>query len=385
MVENPIDVRLEVPFRSIVKVLLAALLVWAVLKLWPEFVFILIAVLLAVSLYPLAEWLLERGLPRGLAVLTVAFATTAVVVASVAFFFPPLTEELAKLLGNFPAFRGRVIHRMPANYPVLTRVVSEALLLPSSPEVQAWINRPLIWGRIAVGGVMRALFVLILTFYLLVDGRRLYAWLLAFVPSQHRDKMARTVPEVSDVLYGYVRGQVITSALFAVFAAIVLKAFKVPAVVPLAVLAGVCDVIPVLGIIIAVVPATLLALSVSPFAALMVMCLFVAYHLFEAYYIVPRIYGKALRLSTLAVLLALVVGGTLQGILGAVLVLPVVAAYPIVERIWLVNALPTSVHRDHKALQKALGTGNEEAAVDAVLDNKKIPEPLGVPIGKPTT
>jgi predicted PurR-regulated permease PerM len=247
--------------------------------------------------------------------------------------------------------------------------------------VQAWINRPMLWGRLAVGGIMRGLFVLILTFYLLVDGRRLYAWLLAFVPPQHREKMARTVPEVSDVLYGYVRGQVITSVLFAAFAAVTLKAFNVPAVVPLAVLAGICDVIPVLGIIIAVLPATVLALSVSPFAALMVLCLFVAYHLFEAYYIVPRIYGKALRLSTLAVLLALVVGGTLQGILGAVPVLPVVAAYPIIERIWLADTLPRSVIREHKALQNALETGNE-AAVDAVLDSGK---PAGPPMGKPST
>ncbi len=61
MVETPIDVRLEVPFRSIVKVLLAALLTWAVLKLWPECAFILIAVLLAVSLHPLVEWLIERA------------------------------------------------------------------------------------------------------------------------------------------------------------------------------------------------------------------------------------------------------------------------------------------------------------------------------------
>jgi predicted PurR-regulated permease PerM len=365
--------------RTIAKVALAALLAWAALKLWPEFVFILIAVLLAVSLSPLMGWLIDHGLPRGMAVLLVAIGTLLAVLSVVIFVLPPLGEELARLLGDFGAFRTRVLRRLPPSYPVLQRVVTEALQLPSSPEVQGWINRPLLWGRLAVGGIMRALFVLILTFYLLVDGRRLYAWLLAFIPPQHREKMARTVPEVSDVLYGYVRGQVITSVLFAAFAAVTLKAFHVPAVVPLAVLAGICDVIPVLGIIIAVLPATLLALSVSPYAALMVLCLFVAYHLFEAYYIVPRIYGKALRLSTLAVLLALVVGGTLQGILGAVLVLPVVAAYPIVERIWLANTLPRSVIREHKALQTALETGNE-AAVDAVLDPTKAP-----PLGKPTT
>jgi predicted PurR-regulated permease PerM len=364
-----VRVHLEVPTLTIVKVLAALIVVWAGLKLWPELVFILISVLLAVSLNPGVQWLQGRGLPRGAAVLVVAVATLMLVGVVVAFVLPPLGEELMKLVGDFDAFRNRVQHRLPARYPFLKRVMTEVLALPSSPEAAAWINRPLLWGQTAVAGTMRALFVLILSFYLLIDGRRLYAWLLAFVPRVHREKMAATIPEISQVLYGYVRGQVITSALFALFAAGVLKALHVPAVVPLAVLAGLCDVIPVIGIVITIGPAGLLALSVSPAAAATVVCLFVGYHVFEAYYIVPRIYGKQLRLSTLAVLLALVVGGTLGGVLGAILVLPIVAAYPIIERIWLAETLPPRVLRDHRALASSLESGND-AAVDAVLDSR---------------
>lgn len=80
---------------------------------------------------------------------------------------------------------------------------------------------------------------------------------------------------------------------------------------------------------------------------------YVIYHLFETYLIAPRVYGNLLRLPTLSVLLALIVGGTLQGILGAVLVLPLVAAYPIIERIWLKSYLSREVLADHKALAKA--------------------------------
>lgn len=89
--------------------------------------------------------------------------------------------------------------------------------------------------------------------------------------------------------------------------------------------------------------------------------------------IAPRIYGKQLRLSTLAVLLALVVGGTLQGVLGAVLVLPIVAAYPIIERIWLADTLPPRVLHQHSAMASALESGSE-AAVDAVLKDPR-PQP----------
>ena len=84
----------------------------------------------------------------------------------------------------------------------------------------------------------------------------------------------------------------------------------------------------------------------------------------------PRIYGRRLQLSTLAVLLALVVGGTLQGIVGAILILPLVAAYPIIERIWLHDYLSSEVIHDHSALEHAAESGSDQA-VDAVLRGQR--------------
>jgi predicted PurR-regulated permease PerM len=212
--------------------------------------------------------------------------------------------------------------------------------------------------------------VLVLTLYLLLDGKSTYAWLLAFVPRSHREKMATTVDEVSGVIQAYVSGQLFAAVLFIGFTVVILNIFHVPAVAPLAIIAGVCDVIPVLGIILATVPALLLALTVSPAAALGVFVAYLAYHLFETYVLLPRIYGNKLRLSTLSVLLALIVGVTLQGIIGAVLVLPLVAAYPIIERIWLVGLLQARVITDHKALARAAETGSDDA-IDAVLQGEK--------------
>jgi predicted PurR-regulated permease PerM len=74
------------------------------------------------------------------------------------------------------------------------------------------------------------------------------------------------------------------------------------------------------------------------------------YHFVESYFIVPRVYGKQMRLSTLTVLLAIMVGGTLQGVAGAILILPFVAAYPIVERLWLRDKLPEDTVARHEEL-----------------------------------
>lgn len=369
-----VDIHLHLPTRTVVKVVLAMLVVWAGLRLWPEFVLLLISLLLAVALHPAITALEKRGLGRGMVVTLLTMTMVALTALLVTVVFTSLAEQLTKLVSDFPALRGRVEERLPAQYPFLRRVVGEIFALPSSPEVASQLRRPLALGTTALSGAVSVFFTLIVTIYLLLDGKRLYAWLIAYVPRAHRDRVAVTAREVSEVVYAYVRGQAITSVLFFVFSAVVLHALHVPAAMPLAILAGLCDVIPVVGIIIATVPAVLLAVTVSPAVAGIVFALYVGYHVVESYYIVPKVYGQRLRLSTLAVILALLAGSTLQGLVGAVLVLPLVAAYPIIERIWLAGYLSAEVIKDHSALAKSHEPGVEvEQVVDTVLQGEKHP------------
>ncbi|MGZ5494017.1 MAG: AI-2E family transporter, partial [Thermoanaerobaculia bacterium] len=125
----------------------------------------------------------------------------------------------------------------------------------------------------------------------------------------------------------------------------------VKAAIPLAVLAFVGDFIPVLGFLASIVPAVLLALLKSPAAALIVVVAYVAYHLVENYFIVPRVYGKTLRLSTLVVVLSVTFGWMVAGSAGAVLILPLAAAYPSIERIWLRRHLAPDTIPKHDAIE----------------------------------
>jgi predicted PurR-regulated permease PerM len=300
----------------------------------------------------------------GIAMLLVILFLAAVVM-------PPLVEEIRQFMQNLPFLRHDMERKLAA-YPFLSRVVNQVLMLPESPGVIRWMRQPLAWGKLAVGMVTAIVLVLILTLYLLLDGKRLYAWLLAYVPRKHRRRMAEMAPEVSEVVRGYVQGQILTSVLCAVFTYAALRVLDVPAALPLALLAGVTDVIPVLGMIISIVPAVLLGLTVSPLTAGAVLVFYLLYNALETYVILPRVYGKRLRLSTLAVLLALIIGGALGGIMGAILILPLVAAYPIIERVWLHAYLSEDVLQDHARLEEAAESGSERA-VDAVLKGERHP------------
>jgi len=363
----------SVSWGTIFKVLSAALFVWAVLRLSGPFLLFLISLLLAVTLSPLAARLERRGVSHGVAVGAIAAAMVGVILLFFWLVVPPLTDQALFLQRDLETRRAAIQQRLSGIHPLVATIVMQILELPRSPEVAASLHRPLAWGRFAVMGGTAAILVLVLTLYLVLDGRRFYAWLLAYVPRRHRRRMAATVSEVSEVIIAYVQGQVFTSIVYGLYAFATLAIFRVPAAVPLALLAAFCDVIPVLGVVVSTVPAVLLALTVSPIAAAAVLALYILYHVVENYVLIPWVYGRRLRLSGLAVLIALVVGGTLQGILGAVLVLPLVAAYPIIERIWLHEYLSDEVLTDHSALQEAAENGSD-AAVDRVLRGQELPK-----------
>jgi predicted PurR-regulated permease PerM len=369
----PQQLDLHIPLATILKVLLTAVIVWAVIQLLPELFLLLLSLLLAMALSPAAAWAERHGAPRSLAVAGVGAFLLLLFAGFLFLVVPPLTSQISALLDNYPGYRAKVARDLSGGSPFLKQVALQIVDLPSSPEVAASLKRPLAWGRVAILGVTGVALMFILVLYLLLDGRRSYAWVLAYVPRRHRRKMALMLPQVSEVVIGYIQGQILTSLLYGLFALTALSLLHVPAALPLALLAAICDVIPVLGVIVSTIPAALLALTVSPLAAGAVVALYLLYHLLENSLIIPKIYGKRLRLSSLVVLLTLIVGGSLFGIAGAVLVLPVVAAYPIVERIWLQDYLSDDVLDDHSALENA-PHGSKERIVKRVLDGEKAPE-----------
>lgn len=367
--DNP-KVRIDLPTGTIVKVLVTLALVWALLRIVPTLMLLLFALLMAVTLSPLVERLESRGISRGVGVVLVTLMLILIGAAIVVFLVPPLVTQTSAVVENFHGLKSRAEQRLAPEHPMLAKFVTEILELPDSPEVAKSLKRPLFWGEFAVETVAGAAMVFIIALYLLAEGKRTYAWLLAYVPREHRRKMGLMLPEVSQVVIAYVQGQVLTSALIGAYSLIVLTVLRVPAAVPLAVLAAICDVLPVVGVIVSTVPAMLFALTVSPVTAVAVLALYLAYHALENSVIIPRVYGKRLRLSTPVVLVALLVGGSLYGVVGAVLVLPLVAAYPIVERVWLHEYLSDEVVADHAALEKAAEEGSDRA-VDAVLEGEK--------------
>jgi predicted PurR-regulated permease PerM len=334
-----------------VKVALFVLLVHLVIKLVPLFAIFYVATMLAVVMAAATSWLQDRGLPRAVALTLVAVVAFGAVLVALFTIVPAMVGELRQLITDLPTMEQRLDRELPAAAPYIRKLISQ-LTAPMQPaKVDQWLSRGAMAGLFAIEALAAVFLTLILSVFLVLEGKRALAWLFSFAPLEQRHKLVRTAEEVEPVMRAYMRGQLILSSLAGGVALITLTSLHVSAAMPIAVLTFIGDFFPVVGFIASIVPAVLLALVVSPVAAIIVIVVYVAYHIVENYYVVPHVFGRAMRLSFLAVLVCFTVGAMLAGPFGAILILPIASAYPAIERIWLRPHLAPDTIPKHEAIE----------------------------------
>lgn len=337
----------HLPVSTIVKVLLALLAVWAIYKLGTVIAVVLVAVVLAVSLEPVVVWLEDRRIPRWLGSILVVFTIVGALIVFFAICGSSLAVQGRQVAGRLATAQEDLANHTP---PPFDRMIRDGKA--PTPDASALAGYAVRLGSILTSAVLGAAVAFILTIYFLTEGRRTWAWLVAYVPRHNRGRVQETADAACRAVRHYVAGNVATSIFAGTTVLIVLEILRVPAALLLALLAGVCDFVPVLGFIVSALPAVLLALTVSPTTAVIVAAAFVGYHMVENYFIGPKVYGGQLRLSNLAVLLAFAVGAELFGLIGALLALPVAAMYPCVEDVWLRDYLGRDAVETHRRIER---------------------------------
>lgn len=337
-------VTVEVPWRTLAKIIAAAALVWLWLELWQIALVFVVATLWAVTLFPVVRWLEGRGLSRGLAAVAVGLMLLALAGGFLFLTWSSLSDQSRYIAEHAGSIQQRATQYLPS--------WAAGKLTGDSGLVSQLGPAMLRIAKSAVSAVVVIALGFVVMVYLLVDGHRTRDWCVAFFPRDQRAKAQRTLDEAGDVMSAYLRGNMVTAALAAIFVFVVMSLLKVPAALLLAVLAAVFDFIPIVGVLLAGIPAALLGTTVSGTVALVAFVTYILYHVMEAYVIAPRVYGHRLELSHLAVILAFAVGAELAGVIGAIIALPLAAVYPTVERIWLRDELPSDTVAKHRAIGK---------------------------------
>jgi predicted PurR-regulated permease PerM len=313
--------------------LLAVLGGFALYTVRNELVLLLVAAFIAIGLDPAVRWLVRRGLSRPVAVAVIAVIALGLFAGFVAAAFPPLAKEAGQLAQSGPRYardlqdQHNTLGRLNAKYHATERI-QQALQNGLTVKTAGGL---LSAGTAVLSFTFQLVVTLVLVVYFLADLPRIKQVLYRLVALRHRPRFGLLADEVIFRVGGYVLGNVATSIVAIVTSYILLLILGVPYALVLSVLTGILDLIPLVGSSVAGVVVALVALAaVSPFAALVTVVFHVFYRLFEDYLLNPRVLRRTVDVSPLVTIIAVVLGGALLGIVGAVVAVPAAAAVQLV-------------------------------------------------------
>ncbi|MBN1174977.1 MAG: AI-2E family transporter [Micromonosporaceae bacterium] len=290
---------------------------------------IIIALFIAMSLDPAVRWLVRHRIRRSIAVTVIFALALGAFTGFVWSVAPPLATEATDLAEDLPDYAQQLYNQSETyrefadEYGVTQKITDFLGTLPAKlgPDVFGIAQRFL-------SALFNVLLIVVLTIYFMADLPRLRRGIVRLVPTERRSQTAEVVNVVVDKVGGYMIGNLIISLFAGISTFVCLSLVGMPFALPLAFFVAITDLIPLVGATIGAAGCVLVALFTVDLLphALIVLIFFVAYQQLENYLIAPRVLRNTVDLSSVAVLVAALIGGSILGAVGALAAIPVAAA-----------------------------------------------------------
>ena len=323
---------------------LAVIVLWAAYLVRDVLLLLYISALLAAGFSPIVR-LIERQkalpigtrrFPRWLAILILYVFILGSLTAIGFLVFPPMIAQAQQLWDTLPGMFERAQQFL----------IDQGLLSEHLTFRQAVERAPMPGGGEAVGtvvgavtgvagGIVGLLTILILTFYFLVESGTLRRNMLQLFPRRNRARVDAVSREMTGKISAWLSGQLLLGGVIGATSAIGLWLMGVPFFYVLALISGVGEMIPVVGPILAAIPAIAVASTVSLQKVLFVIIFFVVQQQFENHVLVPKVMSRQVGVNAVSVIVALLIGGKLLGIPGAILAVPTVAILQVLFTVWM--------------------------------------------------
>ena len=322
-------------------VVLTALALWAMYVARDVILLIYISIVLAIGFGPIVRAVERRPLlvgkrrvPRWLAILVIYLAMLGVLVFVVATGLPPLISQARALGAGLPGMVESAQAYLVA-HGLLEHQLTWQELVQRVPAGVAGVGGDavttvLLTVMSVAGGAFGVVTILILTFYLLVEADEIFDTMKRLVPPAHRARFQSASNNISLKVSAWLGGQLLLGVVIGTSATIGLWLIGVPYFFVLGVVAGIGELIPMVGPLLSAIPAVAVALSVSTGHAVATAIFFIVQQQLENHVLVPKIMSKQVGVSAVTVLVALLIGASLLGIIGALLAVPTAAMIQVV-------------------------------------------------------
>lgn len=318
-------------FFGALGVLVAWWLAQNVTRLSSVITFVLVAVFLTLALNPIVESLTRRGLSRAAGVFTVFLGMVGVLALIGFLVVPPIVSETSTLVERMPEYLDDLstqawVSQLDSRYDISNRFDAEIeKRLADSNFISMVFGGVLGAAGWVAGGLIGGFTALVLTLYFLAALPTVKDAAYKVVPQSRRPRVIGLAEEIMHRVGGYALGQVAVASINATCSWIMMTLLGVPYAAVLAVLVGLLGLIPLVGATLGAVIVALVALSQGLPIAVVVVIYYVIYQQIENYVIVPRIMSRTVSVPGAVTVVAVLAGGTLMGVLGALIAIPVAA------------------------------------------------------------
>lgn len=331
-------------FMGTVGVGLALLVYWIGSNTTQLLLWIVAALFIALGLDPVVRWLESRGIPRPAGILVSVSVLVAAVVGFFATLIPTIVEQVTELVRLAPVWvrdfiDSEFFRTVDSQFGVRDRIAEELDKFVNNPAAMGGIFGGVVgFGSTVANSLFGTLIVLVLSLYFLAALPAMKKWGYRLAPRSRRDRVEALSEEITRSVGNYVIGQAVVALLNATFAFIVMSVIGVPFAVLLAFVVALLAFIPLVGGLIAGVLVVLITLTLGWQSALAYAICYFAYLQFEAYFISPRIMQKAVAVPGAVAVISVIAGGSLLGVLGALIAIPTAAAVLLlVKEIYIVR------------------------------------------------
>jgi predicted PurR-regulated permease PerM len=304
--------KIEISHKTILFTVFFLLFLWFIFQIKDILFFVFIAFILMSALKPIVEFLEKIFIPRVFSIIIIYILSLLFIGFSISSFLPVLINQTINLFDNLFEF-------LKNTFPFLT-LDSQIIGQQITPIGQNIV-------KVTFGffnNIVVSFTIFVISFYLLIERKNLESYLSGLFSHDIASKSVSLLQKVEERLGAYVRGQLALGLIIGLATYIGLVLLRIQYAIPLALFAGVLEIIPTIGPIISAIPAVLISLAVSPFFALITVFLYFIIQQLENQLVVPLVMKQVVGLPPLVTIVSILVGGKIAGIGGALLAVPVV-------------------------------------------------------------
>lgn len=309
--------KIDISHKTIVFIVVFLLTLWVLFQIIDLILILFVAIILMSAISPAVNFLTRFKIPKGLAIALCYIVLLATLISILTISFTPLINETTRLILTLA--------------PALAELfkVGQFDLSVIQSQVSNFSGNILYFTKVIFDNILTLIFLLVFTFYLLLEKEKLEKH-IASLFGTGEEKIFSILKEIEEKLGDWLRGQLLLSIIIGVLSYIGLTVLQIPYTLPLAILAGLLEVVPVIGPILSAIPAIVLSFTISPVLAAGVAAMYFVIQQTESHVIVPQVMKKAVGLNPLIIILAIAIGGRLLGIGGALLAVPLAVVIQII-------------------------------------------------------